>query len=407
MSKNFPWLDTHPWLDFRIQSDDLGAQAWVRLGEVASKIRHLRMVPLSPEFRRHLQTVSLVRGTQATTAIEGNTLTDKQIEAIVKGDRSDAIPPSKAYQRQEAENVLEAFNSVVSDLRQAPARPMTPDLLKEWNRLILSGDLPLESHVVPGEYSSVRLVVGRYRALPLNHTDQAMEEFCKFLNEQIDAYTQNEDEEERNLLFAYLAVVAHLFFVWIHPFGDGNGRTARLLEFFICLKGGFPYTAAHLLANHYNQTRSDYYDKLEAASAQHQRGGQAKFVAYAMNGLRDQLVSHIDQVMGELQRVTWKTYVYEALKAKSGDAWDRRRKLVLGMIRQGQSQTARKTIAMDEEVAEAYENTTPRMISQDIADLIKSDLLRPHGEKRKDAILSDILSRYQSGRIAQLKGERQ
>jgi hypothetical protein len=51
------------------------------------------------------------------------------------------------------------------------------------------------------------------------------------------------------------AVVAHVYFEWIHPFGDGNGRTGRLIELKLLLEAGVPQPAAHLLSNHYNATR--------------------------------------------------------------------------------------------------------------------------------------------------------
>jgi Fic family protein len=63
-----------------------------------------------------------------------------------------------------------------------------------------------------------------------------------------------------------LAVWAHLYIAWIHPFGDGNGRTARLVGFTLLLEGGVPAPAAHLLSNHNNRTRSSYYMELDKAS---------------------------------------------------------------------------------------------------------------------------------------------
>ena len=62
------------------------------------------------------------------------------------------------------------------------------------------------------------------------------------------------------------AILAHLYLAWIHPFGDGNGRSARLLEFGVLLTGRVPTVAAHLLANFYNDTRSEYYRQLRIAS---------------------------------------------------------------------------------------------------------------------------------------------
>ncbi|MBQ7217222.1 MAG: Fic family protein [Synergistaceae bacterium] len=46
-------------------------------------------------------------------------------------------------------------------------------------------------------------------------------------------------------------VVSHLYYVWIHPFGDSNGRGARVLEFRILMRAGVPLTTAHLLTSYY------------------------------------------------------------------------------------------------------------------------------------------------------------
>ena len=79
------------------------------------------------------------------------------------------------------------------------------------------------------------------------------------------------------------AVVAHLYIAWIHPFGDGNGRTARLLELQILLGAGFPVPTCQLLSNHYNQTRTEYYRELDLAS---HRRSPTEFLVYALEGLR-------------------------------------------------------------------------------------------------------------------------
>ncbi|CED92167.1 Fido domain [Actinomyces succiniciruminis] len=60
-----------------------------------------------------------------------------------------------------------------------------------------------------------------------------------------------------------LATLAHLHLTWIHPFGDGNGRMSRLLEFELLIRAGVPVPAAHLLSDHYNKTRDMYYSILE------------------------------------------------------------------------------------------------------------------------------------------------
>ncbi len=66
--------------------------------------------------------------------------------------------------------------------------------------------------------------------------------------------------EERFVNAALSAILAHLYIAWIHPFGNGNGRLARLIEVQILSESGVvPLVATNLLSDHYNKTRSAYY----------------------------------------------------------------------------------------------------------------------------------------------------
>ena len=64
-----------------------------------------------------------------------------------------------------------------------------------------------------------------------------------------------------------------------HPFGDGNGRTGRLLELAILLEAGLPQPVCHLLSNHYNLTRASYYREPDRGSRT--SDGIYGFIAYA------------------------------------------------------------------------------------------------------------------------------
>ena len=82
------------------------------------------------------------------------------------------------------------------------------------------------------------------------------------------------------------AIVSHVYIAWIHPFDDGNGRTVRLIEFFLLLRAGLPNIASHILSNHYNNTREEYYRQLEQAGKEK---NLSRFIAYAVLGFRDGL----------------------------------------------------------------------------------------------------------------------
>ena len=104
------------------------------------------------------------------------------------------------------------------------------------------------------------------------------------------------------------AVVAHVYIAWIHPFGDGNGRTARLVEFGILTAAGIPLPWPLTSSNHYNATRSRYYRELEYASKS--GGDMTRFLAYAIEGLVGELQQQLDDVHGWIVEAAWTNHVY-------------------------------------------------------------------------------------------------
>src|SRR6266436_58210 len=67
---------THSWISFRIDLRQARPQLWLLLGEAASKCEHIAGVPLRPATAQSLHQLYLAKGALATTAIEGNTLTE-------------------------------------------------------------------------------------------------------------------------------------------------------------------------------------------------------------------------------------------------------------------------------------------------------------------------------------------
>ena len=105
-------MDTHKHISFQ-KEWRIDIDCAYMLGECAAYARALRDMPLKPEYRDKLLHVSLIKGAQATTAIEGNTLSQEEIEKIEEGWR---LPPSKEYLEIEVKNILEAFNTLLKEV---------------------------------------------------------------------------------------------------------------------------------------------------------------------------------------------------------------------------------------------------------------------------------------------------
>ncbi len=154
---------THPYLIFDLKLHDPNASLWLLLGGAKSKSAHIARTLLHPRRAHELMQVFLAKGVLATTAIEGNTLSEDEARRVIE-DRSD-LPPSKQYLAEEIRNVVGAYNTVVDAIIEQPTAKLTAAQFKQWNALILK-DLEVEEGVRPGEFRDGNVVVGSYRAPP-------------------------------------------------------------------------------------------------------------------------------------------------------------------------------------------------------------------------------------------------
>jgi Fic family protein len=376
---------THPWISFELDLSKVGHRLWMDLGAVQSKIEHVANVLLPPGIAAELLTLYLAKGVHGTTAIEGNSLTEDQVHDRIAKKR--VLPESKEYLGKAIDNIVNACNAIGEKVLGGKDIELTPERIRAFNRMALKG-LPLPEHAVPGEIRKCSVGVGNYKAPPWEDCSCLLDRLCGFLNG--DSWTQ---DKNMSTAFAVLrAIVAHLYIAWIHPFGDGNGRTARLVEFQILLSGGAPTIAAHLLSNFYNQTRDKYYAELAAASRS--AGDVSGFLHYAVQGLRDQLDEQIGYIRQFQWDVVWRDYVYEHFRAQPGGAAHRRRRLALELPHAGSVEVA-KLRRLTPEIAEMYAGRTSKTVSRDLSELAEMNLILRDGKcvQANRAILAQFLPR--------------
>lgn len=356
---------THPWITFGLNTKLFDHRLWMSLGEAASKCQHIAGVPLAPTVATEMHRLYLVKGAVATTAIEGNTLSEDEAERIIAGELK--LPSSQQYLADELNNIVDAVNTLTKRLAMhGPTEGITVSLLKEMNAMVLK-NLELEEDVRPGEIRQHSVVVGRYRCAPAEDCEYLLEEFCKTLN----SFPCPEDD--KNQFCIIKAIFAHLYFVWIHPFADGNGRTARLLELYILLSAGFPQPTGHLLSNHYNRTRNRYYEKLDAAV----RGEEQviQFIKYSVEGLVEGLKEQIEFIRRQQWHVAWVNYVHQRFHHKNTPADVRRRKLLLALSERSDPVPVSKLSEMTIELSLGYHDKTPKTLMRDVNALSEMQLV--------------------------------
>jgi Fic family protein len=340
------------------------------LGEIRSKVDHLSRALLAPGIARELHDIYLAKGVLATTAIEGNTLSEGQVVALLNGDLT--LPKSQEYLKREVLNIIDACNGFVSELALGGSQTLTPALFVQLNKAVLF-DLEVAENVVPGEIPTWTPVVGSYKAVERKDVEHLLARLCDWINADLGATF---GVEMAVPLAVLKAIYAHLYFAWIHPFGDGNGRTARLIEVRLLLAAGLPTPAAHLLSNHYNATRTDYYRRLQEASRKRDAIG---FVEYAIQGLVDGLTEQVDRIWRHQYAEAWRQFVYRAFEGSTSRSAPRRLAVMLAISDEPGPVAISAISLLTPEIALAYSSMTKKAVTRDVNALEAEGLLRRVG----------------------------
>ena len=390
MTKNRTHEKTHPWINFKLNLDQADMGIWTLAGEAKAKCEQIAILPLKPALAEHLAGVYLTKGVKGTTAIEGNSLTEEQVKKRIEGTLK--LPLSQEYLGQEIDNIVSAINGIAQRVKSEGSLKLTVDLIKHFNRQVLD-KLTLEPEVIPGEIRNYSVGIFNYRGAPREDCEFLLDALCVWLNDDRFSFSGSYYKRDTKIILAIIkAVIAHLYIAWIHPFGDGNGRTARLVEFLILFGSGVPDIAAHLLSNHYNITRVEYYRQLDASSKS--GGNTLPFLRYALEGFIDGLEEQLRYIESHQFNVVWQNFVHESFQAtKATKTNKRRRDLVLALSSSSNPVPLNQISSLNTKIALDYGNRHIRTLMRDLHAIQKMDLVEqlPNGYSAKKQKLSAFL----------------
>lgn len=370
-----PYRVTHPWLSFGFDIAEFGPQEWISFGRAQAGCAQLTGTPLHPGIAEQLHRTYLSKGAHATTAIEGNTLTEEEVSKML--DSPLELPPSRRYLEREVRNVLDAFRSIDESMRSSVGLTLTPEVIRGYNELVLR-DVRSDSETRPGCIRTSGILVGRYRGPRSEDCRHLLERLCDWLH-----CSDFEIRKDDPLVFARgltRALLAHLYIAWIHPFEDGNGRTARLVEFHLLAASGLvPTPAVHLLSNHYNQTRSRYYQVLDRSSRT-RPWSPVEFISYSLGGFVDGIEEQLAWIKAQHHWLAWRNYVDEVMRPYDTAAGRRQRELVLA-LRASEPKPRSEIRFLTPQLAAAYAGKTSKTVTRDINRLLALGLIErtPHG----------------------------
>ena len=220
--------------------------------------------PLTPAVEAELRHRARVRSTHYSTRIEGNRLTLAQAEQVVKGE--------KIHFHGRARDVNEVRNywNALLKVEEWASRkaPFTEELIKRLHALVEKG-----LRAKPSGYRREQNVIrdsdtGRIVYLPPESKDvpKLMSAFVSWVNWAGKA----------KIPAAIIAGLAHYQFVTIHPYYDGNGRTARLLATFLLQRASYGLNGFLSIEEHHARDLDGSYRSLAAHKHHNYYEGRAE-----------------------------------------------------------------------------------------------------------------------------------
>ncbi len=223
--------------------------------------------------------------------LEGNSLTYGETKALILFGITAQGKPLKDTLEITGHN--EAINWVI-DLVKGE-RPLTENFIRELHTLLLKEPYEVDAITPDGKPTKKLIKVGSYKATA-NHVKTKTSEIFYFATPEetpakmfdlLNWYSQKTKEENVNPIL--LAAEFHYRFIRIHPFDDGNGRTARILMNFILMQFGFPPVIIK------TEDKANYFAALQMADA----GNIEAFVNYIAQNLVRSLEIMIAGANGE------------------------------------------------------------------------------------------------------------
>ena len=233
-------------------------------------------LPIDLEMLGSLRETARLTATHYSTQIEGNRLTQIQVQETLAGARF----PGRERDTGEVRNYYRAIEEVERLAQHSD--PLAEADIQHIHGLVLDG------RPSPTPYRDGQNVIrdsnsGSIVYLPPEAQDVAalMADLVAWINGEL---------QRGELPAPLIAALSHYQFATIHPYYDGNGRTARLLTTLILHRAGYGLKGIYSLEEYYAQNLAQYYEALTAGPSHNYYFGRAEadvtgFVAYFCVGM--------------------------------------------------------------------------------------------------------------------------
>lgn len=332
----------------------------------------LDAVKLKEDWFSDMQNEALILESHYSTHIEGTALSLEQARSILEGKEVKGVRPDD---KKELLNYKKTMDFIAKYLGKED--PVTEGLIREIHKILVKGVRGGQAD--PGNYRKIQNYVVNSRTKEIIYTPPPPLEVPRLMQEFVEWL--NRDKDISPIL---IAGNAQFQFVHIHPFLDGNGRTARLLSTLILYKTGYDFKRLFTISEYYDKDRPAYYKAIQ--SVRQNNMDMTFWLEYFVKGLKFQ--------MAEIQEKGEKIIQVDALikQLETYELNSRQEKIIRHLLFKDK---------IDNQECQKICGSIKRTATRDLTSLVMKGLLEKKGQKKGTYY---VLSPFLLSKIRDIKG---
>lgn len=276
----------------KYQITDRLASALLKLEGMKERINNL---PITPSVLASLRETARLFSTHYSTRIEGNRLSEKDVRMVIGKNQHF---PGRARDEIEVKGYYRAL-AVVEELA-GQKKPLTERLIRMIHGHVMGSGKKSAS---PTPYRDGQNVIKDSLTGGVVYMPPEAKDVSSLMADLMGWLKRTADETPCPIR----AAIAHYQFATIHPYYDGNGRTARLLTSLILHLGGYGLKGIYSLEEYYARDLQAYYSALAVDPSHNYYMGRKEaditgWLEYFINGMADAFAKVEEQAKGAESR---------------------------------------------------------------------------------------------------------
>jgi len=266
----------------------------IAMANAKAAVLTLKGMPYQRDWIENLQKIELKREVAGTSRIEGAEFTDQELEAALH-ETPDELFTRSQRQARAASDTYKWIAALPDD------RPVDAELIKEIHRRIVTG--ADDDHCQPGVTRSAdqNVTFGQPRHRGAEGGIECETAFTQFVEA-----LQHEYRDHDPLI---QALAAHYHFAAMHPFLDGNGRTARALEALMLQRAGLRDFCFISMSNYYYDEKIAYLNSL--SEVRNQDHDLTPFLLFGFKGIELQSRRVLREIQHAMKKALFRNLMHD------------------------------------------------------------------------------------------------